>query len=276
MYISLSKKTPYWRWLGSWLLALGLGGCASLPTTGTVKQPSGQIAFAVAGGGKPVVVLQSGLGDGKAAWHSIYSKIAQSNQVFAYDRPGYGESSPTRSTRDPCSIAAELHSTLQAAGLAPPYVLLGHSLGGLYQFVFAKLYPKEVSGLLLLDPTHPQHGQSMQQEVPVAAAMLKTIRATLFNAASRAEFDAQVLCLATLNLQTPLTVPVRLLTRTQFQPIEMGAFESMVRTLETDWLRLLGIQKVLHVKGAGHYIHQDQPDTVAQELQALIDMLPAP
>ncbi|MBK7417536.1 MAG: alpha/beta hydrolase [Dechloromonas sp.] len=62
--------------------------------------------------------------------------------MFAYDRPGYGSNPASNTPRDPCTIATELRDQLRSAGLPPPYVLVGHSLGGLYQYVFARLYPE--------------------------------------------------------------------------------------------------------------------------------------
>lgn len=236
--------------------------------------PTGVVASSVTGTGLPTVVLQSGLGDGKDSWKIVFAKIAESNRVFAYDRPGYGNSPSVNTSRDPCSIVEELRNALKASGLAPPYVLVGHSLGGLYQFVFAKLHPEEVAGLMLLDPTHPDHWNRMQHDAPADAAIIKVMR-PVFGTAMRAEFNDQAQCLEHIDMKTSLTMPVRLLTKTQFQLIELGSFKTMVHSLEDDWLRLLGAKSVQHVAGSGHYIHQDQPDIVIQELQSLIGELPA-
>lgn len=251
-----------------------LSGCSSIKTTTTVTTSTGLIASAVAGSVQPTVVLQSGLGDGKDSWKTIYQQIAVSNRVFAYDRPGYGDSPWVKAPRDPCSVATELRGALRAAGLSPPYVLVGHSLGGLYQFVFAKLYPGEVAGLLLLDPTHPSHWERMQHEAPAAAALIKGLRITSFGVASRDEFDDQTLCLDRIDTTTPLAMPVRLLTKTRFQAIELGSFETMVHSLEDDWRHLLGVQDILRVADSGHYIHHDQPAIVLEVLRSLVNEAP--
>lgn len=243
------------------------------PLSAVAGAPS--MARSVAGMQRPVVVLQAGLGDGKESWSTVFGRIAESNTVFAYDRPGYGESPVTDGSRDPCTIAAELRSALREAGLAPPYVLVGHSFGGLYQYVFAKLYPQDVAGLVLLDPTHPDHWRRMQSDAPATAALMKAMRYTVFSPAMAAEFDGQGSCLDRIDTNTPLAIPVRLLTRTQFSFVESGSFESMVHSLEDDWRRLLGAKAVQRIPGAGHYIHHDQPDAVVQELQSLIGELPA-
>ncbi|MEJ5999803.1 alpha/beta fold hydrolase [Paucibacter soli] len=75
--------------------------------------------------------------------------------LFAYNRPGVGRSEATERPRDGQQIVADLRSQLQQQGLKPPYVLVGHSLGGLYMQLFARLHPSEVKGLVLVDALYP-------------------------------------------------------------------------------------------------------------------------
>jgi pimeloyl-ACP methyl ester carboxylesterase len=247
-----------------------LSACASIPVTDVVRTESGTVSYTYSGSGHPVVVLQSGLGDGRRAWSSVYATLAQSHAVFAYDRPGYGESEGVPQTRDPCGIAAELHSLLKAAQVAPPYILVGHSIGGLYQYAFAKLYPVEVAGLVLLDPTHPNHWQRLQQDVPTMAAVVRGLRATVFSRAMRREFDDQAKCNERLEGLPKLEMPARVLTRSRFPVTESAAFESMVRSLEPDWLRLSGARRIDRVDDSGHYIQGDQPAAVLAAIEAVI------
>lgn len=250
-------------------LLVVLSGCASLPTTGIERTAGGALAYSRSGAGRPAVVLQSGLGDGKRPWASVAAPLADSLTVFAYDRPGYGDSSPTAAARDPCTIATELHDLLGAAGVPPPYLLVGHSLGGLYQYVFARLYPDEVAGVVLLDPTHPTHWQRMQEEAPASATLVGGLRSTVFTAAMRREFDDQAGCLDRFTAAPPLQVPVRLLVRSRFELVESAAFQDMVRRLEVDWQKLTGAARVERVDGAGHYIHRDRPASVVAAVRAL-------
>ncbi len=219
---------------------------------------------------RPTVVLQAGLGDGHESWSAVSAVIAAQAQVFAYDRPGYGGRAPEQGPRDPCTIAAELRQALRHSGLAPPYILVGHSFGGLYQYVFAKLYPKDVAGILLVDPTHPDHWRRMQHDAPATAAFMKVMRAVAFSDVMRAEFDDQARCLEHIDTQQPLTIPARLLVRTQFGFMESTAFAKMTGSLASDWQRLLGVSAAQHVRGAGHYIHHDRPDDVVAALRAVI------
>lgn len=247
-------------------VALVLAGCASLPPRQVTDVDGQRIAWVSAGSGAPVVVFQSGLGDGLEPWAAVMERLAPASTVFAYDRPGYGGSLPApHGPRSPCDAARGLRATLQAAGLRPPYVLVGHSLGGLYQYAFARLFPEEVAGVVLLDPTHPDHWATLQRRSPAEAALVSGLRATLFGAAMRSEFDGQAVC---LDLPRPLDtrVPVRILTSANFKVTETPAFRSMVEELRQDWLTLLPGATQRRVKDAGHYIQRDKPDVVAAEI----------
>jgi pimeloyl-ACP methyl ester carboxylesterase len=104
------------------------------------------------GAGSPTVVLEAGLGEtspAMAGW--IAPAVASTTRVCVYDRSGYGWSDPAPSPEDGRTVAANLHALLAAAGVAPPYVLAGHSSGGVYTRIFAGMYPDEVAGLVMLD-----------------------------------------------------------------------------------------------------------------------------
>lgn len=255
-------------------VAVAVAGCASLPPGQTVQVGAGRIAFVQAGTSRPVAVFQSGLGDGKDVWADVVQRVSPGVAVFAYDRPGYGGSSaaPAAGPRDPCAIAHELHAVLQATGQRPPYVLVGHSIGGLYQYAFARLYPAEVAAVLLVDPTHPDHWARLQQEASGAARLVGAARATLFSAAMRGEFDAQAspACAAELQARPAPLMPVRLLVRADYGLAEKGDFEALMHRLQGDWPRLLPGTARREVAGSGHYLQKDRPGIVAEELQALV------
>lgn len=107
------------------------------------------------GTGSPTVVLDSGLGDSYLSWRKVQPQIAKITQVCSYDRAGLGYSDPSSQPRTSRVIAEELHSLLKAAGIAPPYVLVGHSMGGYNVRLYASLYRNEIAGMVLVDSSHP-------------------------------------------------------------------------------------------------------------------------
>ena len=244
------------------LLGALFAACADVSTSGRTQVGNQPIAFSLTGRAAPTVVFQAGLGDGKGSWAAVLPTVAETNLAFAYDRPGYGDSAANEAARDPCTIAAEERQLLHAAGAPPPYILVGHSAGGLYQFVFAKLYPEEVAGLVLVDATFPNHWQAMQQEAPAAASLMRVARTTLFTTTERREFDDMGQCLERLDLRQPLAAAARVLVRTRFESVEAGAFEAMTHRHEAEWLNYTGAARIETIPGSGHYIQKDNPQAV--------------
>lgn len=216
----------------------------------------------------PAVVLQAGLQDGKSVWKSVLPGLSRDHMVIAFDRPGRADTPSTDAPRDPCTIAAEERRLLQAANVPPPYILVGHSLGGLYQYVFAKLYPQDVAGVVLLDPTHPRHWETVQREAPSAAMMIKGVRAIGFDSADRAEFDSQTACLDRIDRQ-PIGRPVKLLFSGKFKVEERGSYERMLQPLRQDWVTMTGAPGQQVIPDSGHYIQKDRPDAVVGAVQQL-------
>jgi pimeloyl-ACP methyl ester carboxylesterase len=108
------------------------------------------------GTGSPTVVLEPGLGEPSTAMAWIAPDVATTTRVCVYDRAGRGWSESVSSPRDGVQTATDLHTLLTRAGEPGPYVLAGHSAGGIYVLNFAKLYPKDVAGVVLLDSMHPE------------------------------------------------------------------------------------------------------------------------
>lgn len=242
--------------------------CTSVPTT--MSYSAKNIAYYTKQGTGPSVVFQSGLGDGKSVWADVLQKLPANVAVFAYDRPGYGDSPSASDERSPCRVSRELHHLLHAEMISPPYVLVGHSQGGLYMFCFAKLYPNEVKGLVLIDPTHPQHWERMQEQAPLQAALIKSLKTTLFSKVMRQEFDSQASCLNEIDMQTPVTAHTKFLFSGQFKLAEMGKFEHMVKALRENWLTKFTNATSLEVSNSGHYIQTEQPAIVASAIEEIL------
>jgi pimeloyl-ACP methyl ester carboxylesterase len=110
------------------------------------------------GTGSPTVVLEPGHGEVSSAMGWIAPAVAQDTTVCVYDRAGRGWSDPADGPQDAVETATDLHTLLERAHIPGPYVLAGHSFGGLYVLTFAAAYPDQVVGLVLLDSTAPRPG----------------------------------------------------------------------------------------------------------------------
>jgi pimeloyl-ACP methyl ester carboxylesterase len=108
------------------------------------------------GSGSPTVVLQPGGGDMSSAMGWVAPAVARTTRVCVYDRAGRGWSEPAGTPQDARQIAVDLHTLLHRGNVPGPYVLAGHSFGGLYVLTFAARYPDEVAAMVLVDSTAPR------------------------------------------------------------------------------------------------------------------------
>lgn len=140
-------------WLRCGLLILG---CALLSSC-TARVGAAPIEFQhlTAPSAQAVVVFENGSRETMDSWQQVIDSVKNDLTTYAYNRPGYGESAEPTTSRDGHTIVQELRQNLQARGFKPPYVLVGHSMGGLYMQLFARLYPQEVRGLVLVDSLYP-------------------------------------------------------------------------------------------------------------------------
>src|SRR5215204_1106896 len=113
------------------------------------------------GSGSPTVILEPGQGGASSDSGWVAPTLARDSTVCVYDRAGRGWSDPADDPQDAARIAADLHTLLERAQVPWPYVLAGHSFGGLYVQTFAATYPDQVAGLVLLDSTAPKPGPAM-------------------------------------------------------------------------------------------------------------------
>jgi pimeloyl-ACP methyl ester carboxylesterase len=113
----------------------------------------------------PVVVLESGGGMTSSQWGWVAPEVAKFTRVVLYDRPGMGWSEDSPRPLEGREVVEALHQALAAVEIAPPYVLVGHALGGLLNRLYAACYPDEVAGMVLVDP----RPERLEEVVPPGA-----------------------------------------------------------------------------------------------------------
>ncbi|PQP82275.1 alpha/beta hydrolase [Paenibacillus sp. PCH8] len=122
------------------------------PPPGKLVQVSGyQLHINKQGSGSPTVLMEAGSGETSLSWRDIPAELAQHATVVTYDRAGYAWSESASTERTGANIVQDLHTALEKENIRGPYILVGHSLGGMYARLFAQSYTSEVQSLVLID-----------------------------------------------------------------------------------------------------------------------------
>ncbi len=273
------------------------------PPPGSLVELNGRkVHVLCAGEGSPTVILEAGLPASSLTWMSVFSEIAELTRVCAYDRPGYGWSQPTTSPRTAETIVQELRVLLQSTDTQPPYILVGHSFGGLLMQLYATRFPNEFTGMVLVDSSHPDqaHRTLDLQEIDTISFAMKTlgpigIVRLLFpvpagNPESRdvsVREQERELLMTSRTLWTAtremsgLRESLRQVTEST---VDLGSKPLVVlsegrrraeswQALQEDLSRMSTNSEWQVVDGAGHFVQHDQPDVVVDAVRRVIEKL---
>ncbi len=207
------------------------------------------------------MVLEAGLGDGISAWSSVYTQLSADHRVFAYNRAGYGRSRSSASERDGLTLVAELRQTLQRLGLDPPYLLVGHSLGGTLMELYTRRYPDEVAALVLVDSRHADFTARCLRAAAGFCTPPAILTAMMPTAAKR-ELAAIDTTMSQLRHSGPFPpIPLRVLSSDS--ALMGGARFAQVWAQTQDELATLSAQSAQRrCTGCGHYVQRERPQMV--------------
>jgi pimeloyl-ACP methyl ester carboxylesterase len=253
------------------------------------------------GRGRPTVILVSGYGNGADVWSlldagvrrpPVLAGVARSARVCAYDRPntillpdGRSRSDPVPQPRTAADAVAELHALLRAARLRGPYVLVGHSLGGLFVRLYASTYPREVAGLVLVDATSellrelltpeqwPGFARFSLEPVPGLDPPFELVDID-------ASFDQMLRARAVRPLRPflPLVVLSHGLPGEPPPDVPPGypdaaTLERASQTAQNELGRLLPYARYVIARSSGHYIQTAQPELVVDAVRRVLGMV---
>lgn len=255
----------------------------SLAVSGTKRVDVGghQLRIKCIGNGEPTVVLDAGRGDVLEVWVATQPGIAAFTRVCAYDRAGYGSSDPGPLPRDSAQIVSELHTLLENSCLSPPYVLVGHSLGGLHIHLYASNYPEDVAGLVFVDgrPAGFYDGlMSLDPPLPPDIYALYVSCDSARPAAAKAECDSlpssedEVAAAAPLP-HVPMTVLVAGLADAGLPPEVATQTETLWLQFQTELADSVPDAKLTIVDQCSHYIHLCRPDVIIDTVHEQVNAL---
>jgi pimeloyl-ACP methyl ester carboxylesterase len=230
-------------------------------------------SFQVRGSSGPLIVLEAGMGETSETWAGVAGALAERYRIFTYDRRGLGNSPPAASKRDARQLAIELRSALRQANVDPPYILVGHSLGGLVVILFAEMYPQETAGLLLEDLAWNERELKLRLTPAVwnaREAAIAQYSREIPDGVRREKESLQESIDQASAAKLP-NVPAMILTGTKFSPSFPGAEEEKALKLEEHTARAarLPLSRHVLVPSSRHYIHVDEPAVFTQAVADL-------
>lgn len=247
-----------------------------LPPIQVAQTRAGRMSYVVSGSGTATLVLLSGAGVSLQGWGGLYPGIERLGRVFAWNRPGVqGSDAPTHAQTGAVVVAA-LRELLRYAGLAPPYVLVGHSLGGLHANLFARLHPTDVAAVLFLEATHPRDQEVLRQhETGFARAIAKVLALPqkLFRANLHAEVEWVAETVRELEAADPFPdVPLAVVTGGKAPPAWMmsPAAADARRAHQQDLARLSPQGEQVIAQRSGHFPQLTEPQLVLEVLERLV------
>jgi pimeloyl-ACP methyl ester carboxylesterase len=222
------------------------------------------------------VILESGLGDTIEVWNAIQPRIAAGCiRTVAYNRAGYDGSDPAEGPRDASTVVEELRAELKRRNLNPPYILVGHSLGGLYMQYFARNFPTEVGGLVLIDSTHWNQGMHLDKTADAPYTGRTAIRLYMPLIMRRELTDAASAGEQVHGSPEPGPIPTIVLSSTRGPTGETPAARAIAARMQDEIAGDFPNSRHIRVDDSGHYIQRDRPEVVVDAVRELAGCRPA-
>jgi len=254
-----------------------------------------QIALVRAGSGTPTVVLETGLGAESEEWETVFQEVKQFTSVCRYDRANRGHSDLAPKPRSAQDFVADLGSLLVAAAIPRPFVLVGHSLGGLIVRLYTHQYPRHVAGLVLVDPMHEDQFERIGPLIPApfprepeALTQLRSFWTTDWRDPAKNQegvdfpaSQAQAHRIASLG-----DIPMIVLTSGVFlreappELDELARSRHMASHLHGLWqemhrelMRQSSNAKQILVETSGHFIQREQPEVIVAAIRQMLGII---
>lgn len=245
----------------------------TLPRKRLLPTRAGALEYVLSGHGRPVWILFSGAGVTLEGWQGLYPAIEEMGTVLAWNRFGLGRSARPRVPQTGTTVLATLRELLAHGALEPPYVLVGHSLGGLHANLFARLYPGEVAGVVLIEPTDPgEHAYGRESRLAGVLARLFNQPAHLFRANLRAELAWQEATARELQQAGPFPpVPLAVITGARPPPRWLADAQALARRRahQAELARLSPQGEQVMAWRSGHFPQRSEPACVLQVLRRM-------
>lgn len=222
----------------------------------------------------PSVIFIAGLGDSCETWKVVQSRISEAASTFSYDRAGIGRSQSVSGTRTCRCLVEELSELLQVLDVAPPYVLVGHSFGGLVARLYAGLYPQNICGIVLVDAA-PEYKELAYEKV-LPKERIAENREYLMNPLQNSERIDKIRSYEQIAEHVQLhDIPLSIIMRGLPDEWNEGwphlAILEIEQKLQAEFQRLSTSSTIRIANQSGHYIHHDEPEIVVEEIMNMLE-----
>ncbi|MDN9012902.1 alpha/beta fold hydrolase [Brevibacillus laterosporus] len=221
----------------------------------------------------PCVIFIAGLGDSCETWNEVQDRISQETSTFSYDRAGVGRSQGVSGPRTCHDLVEELCELLLALDVEPPYILVGHSFGGLIARLYASIYPQLISGIVLVDSA-PEY-KELKYEKVLPEKLVAENREYFDNPLLNSEKIDKVQSYKQIveNCRQS-NIPLSIITR-GLPDMDDGEWPcqeilELEQRLQVDFQRLSTSSKHRIASCSGHYIHHDEPEIVIEEIMVML------
>ncbi len=249
----------------------------SIPNKRITDVDGHKLEYATAGAGRPAIVFINGGGPADMdSWRKVYPETNRISTVFAYNRFGDGNSDKVNAPQTGANIVATLRELLRGTGLNPPYVLVGHSLGGLYANLFARLHPDEVAGVVLVDSSHPDQGEMMRGAsqgviLSVINAVFQKFYAAI-NPTKYSETTSFDETASQLKKAGPFPdIPLIVITAGKRPSLASEEVIRMIKNHQRSLVAMSAQGKQIIAEKSSHYVQNDQPEIVIQAIHEVVD-----
>ena len=270
-------------------------GAAQSPDAGTARPPQPGARVDVGGrrlhihcsgaAGGPTVVLEAGFGNSSSTWNRVQPEVAKFARVCSYDRAGLGGSDPAPAPRTVVAFTEDLHALLLNGKVPGPYVLVGHSLGGILARLYAGYYPAEVAGMVLVDSAHEDEPDRGLALIPpdTLKQMLKGARPEDLVVRSPDESLDHCSLRGLMNaLNWRGDIPLVVLTQgLPYRPEDYSnpslapKYYQLHLEMQRDLVSRSPRGRQVVAEKSGHFIHQDQPELVVNAIRQVLEEVKA-
>lgn len=242
-----------------------------LPIKQTVQAAGETVEYILAGRGAPGIVLVNGAGGPVEGWYKIFGELAEECCIFAYNRAGIGASSKPTAPQTADYMVETLRATLASVGVPQPYLLVGHSFGGLLVNLFARLYPDDVAGVVMIEATTAEDLRILPQHESALQRRLRKLLARLAPPHPYAESEQLNATLAELEAAPPFPpVPLHVVSGARY-PMQWATPAAQLEARARHQQRLLALsplgQQVVATR-SGHFPQFSEPELVRATIQA--------